>query len=115
MLAAEENAKRRALHNQGLTDREIAARLNYSERAINYWRRQNNLPCNHKPRPRRKPDAGTYTVPMEQALTPEQCEEIKAFFASLIRYGEMTDKPDVGKFMAVYREEKDRLREVSGI
>ena len=49
--------------------------------------------------------------PMENALTPEQCDKMKFFLAALATYSSKTDKPDVMKFIGAFREQGFNLME----
>lgn len=103
MLTSQENARRRELYDLGLSDGEIAKKISRSREAIQYWRTYNNLPPNYNQ------PASTKGIRMERALTPDQCEETKTFLALLVRYSRMTDKPDLARFMAAYRDSRNQL------
>ena len=86
------------LYQQGLTDKEIALQEGVTHQAIAKWRQKLGL----------KRDADTYiqNCPMEQALTPEQCHQMKYFLAKLISTQNLcpSRKLDVNQFMQDYRE-----------
>ena len=50
-------------------------------------------------------------IPMEDVLTPEQCDKMKFFLAALATYSSKTDKPDVMKFIGAFREQGFNLME----
>lgn len=88
--------QRMDLYKQGLNDYEIAAELNLCESTIRYWRNTHRLKRNELP----------YTVRMEQALTPSQCEKMRKFLDCLTTYQDRfpENKIDVGLFIKEYRE-----------
>jgi hypothetical protein len=107
MLTPEENATRLNLYHQGLIDREIAERVGVNYRSIAFWRQQRKLPANGggcgwgKVRERG-------SIPMERALTPDQCEDMRRFLSALVKYDDIARKAgrklDVNRFMVEYRE-----------
>jgi hypothetical protein len=107
MLTPEENAIRYQLYSQGLIDREIAERVGVNYRSIAFWRQQRKLPANGggcgwgKVRERG-------SIPMERALTPDQCEDMRRFLSALVKYDDIARKAgrklDVNRFMVEYRE-----------
>lgn len=60
MLMPEEQEKRLALYNQGLTDREIAERVHVTPNTITSWRKTYGIPAH----------------PNKRRITPEIAEEI---------------------------------------
>jgi len=103
MLTPEENAIRYHLYNQGLIDREIAEKVGVKYSSIAEWRRQRNLPANGGG----KSPGERISIPMERALNPDQCEDMRRFLSLLVRYDDIAKKAgrklDVGKFMVEYR------------
>lgn len=85
------------LYEQGLTDKEIALQEGVTHQAIAKWRQKLGL----------KRDADTYihSCPMEQALTPDQCHQMKYFLAKLISTQDLcpSRKLDVDQFIIAYR------------
>lgn len=107
MLTPEENAIRYHLYNQGLLDKAIAERVGVNYRSIAFWRQQRKLPANGggcgwgKVRERG-------SILMQDALTPDQCEDMRRFLSALVKYADIAQeagrKLDVGRFMVEYRE-----------
>ena len=91
------------LYQQGLNDREIAEILDVHSTSVSKWRRKNKLPANGC----RYGDGGG--VPMERALTPDQCEDMERFLSLVLKYADIAQendrKLDVGAFMRIYRNE----------
>ena len=89
---------RMELYQQGLTDKEIALIVGVKSAAIWAWRKKLGL----------KRDKGLYNrnCPMEQALTPDQCHQMKYFLAKMIATQDLypSRKLDVNQFMQDYRE-----------
>lgn len=85
------------LYNQGLSDAEIAERTGMAYKAINYWRKSLDLPAHH-------PFRSVKGCPMEKALTPDQCEQMKLFLSLLVTTAdkEPGKKVDVGAFVKAY-------------
>ena len=104
MLTPEENAIRYQLYNQGLIDREIAEKVGVKYSSIAEWRRQRNLPANGGG----KSPGERISIPMERALTPDQCEDVRRFLSALVKYDDIARKAgrklDVNRFMVEYRE-----------
>ena len=97
MLSREEEEKRFELYRQGLNDKEIAKELGLSPEAFRDWRVRRGLPANVKPK-----WVGKDGTPMEQVLTPGQCEIMREFLRFCVtgwRHG-----ADVIKLMRAYRE-----------
>jgi len=83
---------RMELYRQGLTDKEIAAKLSMSRKTIVSWRCRSKLPS----RANR----------METALTPGQCEVMRDFFRLLITASDRNPgKVDVSRMINFYRKE----------
>ena len=104
MLTLEENAIRYQLYSQGLIDREIAEKVGVSSSAIAYWRQQGNLSANGGG----KSPGERISIPMERALNPDQCEDMRRFLSALVKYDDIARKAgrklDVKRFMVEYRE-----------
>ena len=104
MLTPEENAIRYQLYNQGLIDREIAEKVGVNNSTIAEWRKQRNLPANGGG----KGPGERISIPMERALTPDQCEDVRRFLSALVKYDDIARKAgrklDVNRFMVEYRE-----------
>jgi hypothetical protein len=99
MLSREEEERRLELYHQGLNDKEIAKVLGLSKEAFRDWRVRRGLPANVKPKWTGETGSGT---PMEQVLTPGQCEIMREFLRFCVtgwRHG-----ADVIKLMRAYRE-----------
>jgi len=89
---------RMELYLQGKTDKEIAEEVGKSKSAVTCWRRSKELPVNND-------FSELRNVPMEQALNPDQCKIIRAFFSSLLTAAEKCrGKKDVGRFMQTWQE-----------
>ena len=103
MLTLEENAIRYQLYSQGLKDREIAEKVGVNSSSIDYWRQRRNLSANGGG----KSPGERISIPMERALNPDQCEDMRRFLSLLARYDDIAKKAgrklDVGKFMVEYR------------
>ncbi len=99
-LAPEEDARRLALWQQGLTDPGIAAKCGVIPVTIWYWRHARGLQA-HK---LTKPQGGG--VPIRQVLPPEGCELVLSFFGALLalrnRYPDR--RVDVTAAMQAWRE-----------
>ena len=104
MLTPEENAIRYQLYNQGLIDREIAEKVGVNNSTIAEWRKQRNIPANGGG----KGPGERISIPMEKALTPDQCEDVRRFLSALVKYDDIARKAgrklDVNRFMVEYRE-----------
>ena len=104
MLTPEENAIRYQLYNQGLIDREIAEKVGVNNSTIAEWRKQRNIPANGGGKGPGERDS----IPMEKALTPDQCEDVRRFLSALVKYDDIARKAgrklDVKRFMVEYRE-----------
>ena len=104
MLTPEENAIRYQLYNQGLIDKEIAEKVGVNNSTIAEWRKQRNLPANGGG----KGPGERISIPMEKALTPDQCEDVRRFLSALVKYDDIARKAgrklDVNRFMVEYRE-----------
>lgn len=85
-LSEAEEQKRMALYNQGLTDREIADKLNYKREKITNWRLSRGLKLNRS-----------------FELTPEQYKIAKRFLSVLVYAHKVNPGLDVGRFMKEYR------------
>ena len=91
------------MYEKGLDDREMAEVLGLSKSTIGSWRKKNNLLFN-----------GSYShknswnsVPMEKALTEEQCTEMRRFFGYLEKAKEINPKDlNITRLMKFWREEK---------
>lgn len=94
------HTQRLALYNQGKNDREIAEASGVCRTTITTWRKRYQLPAHRESRPVRIPKQH---VPMEEALTPDQCQVMRKFFADLLMAAEH-GRVDVGKFMTIYRD-----------
>jgi len=95
-LAPEEESRRLALYRAGLRDGEIAARVGTLPQTILGWRRSRGLP----PHPHT-------SCPMEDALTPDECAEMRRFLAVLValrRELPAGRKVEVAAFMAEWRK-----------
>jgi len=104
MLTPEENAIRYHLYNQGLIDKEIAEKVGVNNSTIAEWRKQRNIPANGGG----KGPGKRISIPMEKALTPDQCEDMRRFLSALVKYDDIARKAgrklDVNRFMVEYRE-----------
>ena len=104
MLTPEENAIRYQLYNQGLIDKEIAEKVGVNNSTIAEWRKQRNIPANGGG----KGPGEWGSIPMQDALTPDQCEDMRRFLSALVKYDDIAQeagrKLDVGRFMVEYRE-----------
>lgn len=65
-------------YNKGLNDQEIAEKMDRTTDCVRSWQHYHKLPPNGSTRPINA------SVPMEQALTPEECVVIRAFLSSLV-------------------------------
>jgi len=86
------------LYKQGLYDTQIAERLGVTRAAVYAWRRDRGLPSNREAiRPG--------SCPMEDALTPDQCQVMRRFLGDLVRVADMRPGkiPDVMAFMSEWR------------
>jgi DNA-binding XRE family transcriptional regulator len=83
---------RMELYREGLTDKEIAAKLDISKKTIVSWRHRNKLPnCANR---------------METALTPDQCKVMRDFFRLLLTASDRNPgNVDVSRIINFYREE----------
>lgn len=103
-LAPGEEGQRMALYRQGLSDGEIARELGLKRQTVAVWRYRRHLPSN-------RPACRSYIagVPMEQALTPEQCDVMRNFLQAVVGYDKMTGGAlrgeTLGRFMQLYRED----------
>lgn len=109
MLTPEENATRLNLYHQGLIDREIAEKTGRRARTITNWRHKHYLPANGGGCGRGKGEKRSHEgVPMERALTPKQCEEMRLFLGLLVKYADIAQgrekQIDVMQFVRAYRE-----------
>lgn len=107
-LPPEESALRYKLYNQGLSDQEIADRCGVGHGVISSWRNRHHLECHWVRMPAAlgsKSGMEWGSVPMEDALTPDQCNTVKGFLRALVcMANQRPGKPvDVGGFMAEYR------------
>ena len=104
MLTPEENAIRYQLYNQGLIDKEIAEKVGVKYSSIAEWRKQRNIPANGGG----KGPGERISIPMEKALTPDQCEDMRRFLSALVKYDDIARKAgrklDVKRFMVEYRK-----------
>ena len=104
MLTPEENATRLNLYHQGLIDKEIAEKVGVNNSTIAEWRKQRNLPANGGG----KGPGERISIPMERALNPDQCEDMRRFLSALVKYDDIARKAgrklDVNRFMVEYRE-----------
>ena len=104
MLTPEENAIRYHLYNQGLIDKEIAEKVGVNNSTIAEWRKRRNIPANGGG----KGSGERISIPMERALTPDQCEDMRRFLSALVKYDDIARKAgrklDVNRFMVEYRE-----------
>ena len=101
-LTPEEHANRLALYHQGMTDQAISDETGVSRITITKWRQRYHLPVviKRKPKPVRIP---RQHIPMEQVLTPDQCQIMRQFFADLLTVADH-GRVDVGRFMTIYRD-----------
>lgn len=111
--AAKDYSDRLEMYESGMSDDEIAFELGLSTITICGWRSKNRLkPINPiKPRQRVYYGKGVKDpeVPMQEALSPGECEKMQTFLSTLVKtYKSATttkiEKPDIGNFMRVYRE-----------
>jgi len=102
-LSPAETAHRLELYNRGLTDRELAEAVGISYNSAYDWRRNRNLP-RHAAELRHYDDY-KHHVPMEEALSPDQCGRMRAFLGGLIFLANKhTGKQvDVSSYMKNYR------------
>lgn len=107
-LTPEEEQIRLNLYNQGLNDKEIAQKVGIKGNGISHWRYSRNLPAINDVCDQGRP-GGT---PMEVALSPVQCEDMKRFLASLLKYNDIAKKAgrklNIARFMAEYRKLETR-------
>lgn len=100
ILTTTEETQRLALYNQGYSDPQIAKALGITANAVYLWRK------------RREKQAHTgicrYNsgVPMEAALTPDQCCEMRKFLGSMINLADQWPGRyfDVMAYMQEYRK-----------
>jgi len=95
--------RRLELYHQGLSDVQIAAAVGRNPQTICDWRQRHGLPPNETQRKGCR---------MEDALTPEQCAEMRLFLTALValhRELPPEQKPDVARFMAQWRKLRNQL------
>lgn len=94
MLSEKEQQRRLKLHSEGKTDSEIARIIGVNPNTIRAWRIKNELKNPHE------------EVPMEQALTYEQCIKMERFLSRLVSLNEKYPgkKLHIGIFIKEYRE-----------
>lgn len=90
------------LYLQGLSDQKIADKLGLTANAITLWRKRNSIPAIER-------IVGINTSvgkPMESALNPEQCVEMRKFLAGLVTLADENNgrRVDVGEFIKQYRK-----------
>ncbi len=109
-LPAAEEARRRELHRQGLSDLEIGLAVNRTRAAIACWRLKNGLKANRGPRQQRtilpNTESIIYGRPRANRLF------IQAFERDLLRAADRFKgrAPDIGSFLEAWRD--DRASEV---
>lgn len=92
-------AQRMELYKQGLTDKEIAVIEGAAESTISVWRNYHKLP--------KHTNIGKYEghVPMEYALTPDQCAVMRRFFTDLLAAADgCRGKKDVGNYLHTWHK-----------
>lgn len=107
-LSAEEHQRRLELYRMGMNDVEISETLKVPVTTIRGWRHRINLPANKR---RRKPlSKQSYKrrkyvtgVPMEWALTADECKVMRRFLADLKKAYALNSNLNVGKYMKMYR------------
>lgn len=108
MLAITTSEYRRRLQaytdNPHANDTELARILGMDVRRFNEWRNRQGLPA--------RQSILTRGVRMEDALTPEQCDTMRAFLRTLLAYGSKGSKPDVLEFAREWGQEWER-REIA--
>jgi len=95
--------RRLELYRQGLSDAQIAAAVGRNPQTICDWRQRHGLPPN---------ETQKRGCCMENALTPEQCTEMRLFLAALVAlHRELSpeQKLDVARFMAQWRKLRNQL------
>jgi hypothetical protein len=95
-LSEEEEQKRIMLYNQGLSDTEIAKKCGVTSSAIAEWRLSRKLP-----KRKEHTDSG---VPMEKALTPQQCRIVRQFLKTLVYAKNINPDLDLSDFIQQYRK-----------
>lgn len=91
--------ERMRAYNRGLTDKEMGIELGMSRETICRWRLRRGLKPNPGPQQ-------TNCVPMEEALTPDQCVVMRRFFRDLRQFARQTKgTPDVLAFMKEWRRQ----------
>lgn len=106
-ITREEDKLRRELHAKGLSDKELARVLNLRPGSVATWRYANGLECNRKVRD--KPAEVIYldSVHYSEALSPEQCEEMREFLGCLwVLSKRQRGKVNVGEFIKEWRKQR---------
>ena len=102
-LTPEEEQIAFTMYYQQASDAQIARRLNLSTFQVRYWRQLYNLPSiKHASRL-------TFPgVPMEEALSSEQCAKMRWFIRILLTYWDLCRsyrcKPDITQFLKEFRK-----------
>ncbi len=98
-LSVEEEQKRMMLYNQGLSDIEIARKCGVALSTIAEWRLSRKLP--KRKEYKEHTDSG---VPMEKALTPQQCRMVRQFLKTLVYAKNINPDLDLSDFIQQYRK-----------
>ena len=107
----EEDQLRRELHARGLSDTELGELLHLLPKSVAGWRYTNGLKCNRKDR--NKPAEVVYldSVHYTEALSPEQCEEMREFLGCLqVLSKRQRGKVNVGEFIKEWRKVGSALK-----
>ena len=102
----QDNPERMKLHKLGYSDYQIAEMTGTTQATILSWRRVRGLPrlSEQRVKGKNKVKLAHGGVPMEKALTPGQCEDMRMFLSALALAARHTRRPDVGAFIRAYRK-----------
>lgn len=102
-ISCAESKLRISLYRKGLSDEEIAQHTGTTTEDIKRWRHNRQLPANKNPTKK----VGSGGVPMEQALSPEECRVMRAFLRTLVCAAKKCPpgtELHIGRFMERWRE-----------
>ena len=101
----QDNPERMKLHKLGYSDYQIAEMTGTTPATILSWRRVRGLPrlSEQRVKGKNKVKLAHGGVPMDKALTPSECEDMRMFLSVLALAARYTKNPDVGSFMRQYR------------
>jgi len=94
-LNPREHELRMKLYKQGCSNAEIARICGVAPRTILYWKRANGL---HQEKGIPK------GVPMETALTGEQCKTVRRVLSALLTAHDINPDVNVAEFLIAYRD-----------